>query len=141
MATTLADFGDPVHTDAYVLCVYGQPSGITSTLLRATIPAGPSWKATRTSGFTYTDKLGTAAGVTSITLKTGEDGRASVQLKGEGPNLELPTLPLAPPVTVQLRSRGECWGAGYVSAGVQRNTETEFRGQSSPSGSFLGDLD
>jgi hypothetical protein len=51
-------------------------------------------------------------------------------LKGRGANLALPTLPLAQPVTVQLRSStGVCWDAVY-SAPASRNQSDLFRDKS-----------
>jgi len=138
-ATPLADFGDPVHTDTYALCVYDESQATPRTLLRATVPPGPSWQAMGATGFTYRDNLGSAGGVTRIGLRTGVAGRAKIRvaMTGSHPTLPFPTLPLALPVAVQLRGHGECWGAAYVTAGIKRNTARKFRANSSPSGAFL----
>jgi hypothetical protein len=70
--------------------------------------------------------------VLSATLKVGAaPGVASIKLKGRGPNLPLPTLPLQkdPKVMVALRnSAGACWEADYSTA--QRNDATQFRAKS-----------
>ena len=132
-ATTLADFGDPVHTDAYTLCMYEGPEGTPGTFFQATVPPGTGWQLTGTNGFKYTDKLGTAAGVTGISLKAGTAGKASIKVMGKGSQLQLlPSVKLTLPVTVQLRGHGECWGAEYAPAGVNKNTMTTFRGESAP---------
>jgi hypothetical protein len=135
-ATTLADFGDPVGTDTYTLCFYDdQPS----TLLRAIIPPGTSWRAVGRKGFTYKDKLGVADGVTSVDLKAGAARKAKIVMSAKGYHLTLPALPLPVPLSVQLRGHGECWGASYLQAGVKKNTLNEFVAKSSPSGAFRGD--
>lgn len=138
-ATTLADFGDPLHTDTYALCVYDESHATPSTLFRATVPPGTNWQATGTTGFTYKDNLGGAGGVMRIGLKTSAAGRAKIRVAAMGSHLTLPmpTLPLALPVAVQLRGHGECWGAGYLTAGIKTNTAREFKAKSSPSGAFL----
>jgi hypothetical protein len=138
-ATTLADFGDPVGTDTYTLCFY--ESGQPSTLLHATIPPGTSWRAGG-NGFTYKDKPGVADGVTTVDLKAGAAGKAKIVMSAKGSHLTLPALPLPPlpaPLTVQLRGHGECWGAGYVQAGVKKSTASEFVAKSSASGAFIDD--
>lgn len=130
--TTLADFGNPIATDDYSLCVYDD-SG--STILRATIPSGGTcgakacWKGSST-GFRYIDRSGTAAGIRKANLKAGSDGKASVSVKGKGGNLPVGALPtpLALPLIVQLQRGGHCWAATFSSA--LRNTETKFKARS-----------
>ena len=136
-ATTLADFGDPVHADAYSLCVYDESGATPSTLFSfATVPPGTTWRAGR-NGFTYKDKLGVADGVTAVNLRTGADGKAEIVVSAKGSHLTLPSLPPPLPLTVQLHGHGECWGASYVQAGVKKSTASEFVAKSSPSGAFL----
>jgi cysteine-rich repeat protein len=136
-ATTLADLGDPVHADAYALCLYDVSGTVPNTLYRATLPPGAGWRAARRNGFVYKNKVGVADGVTGITLKAGADGKAKIVVGASGPHLMLPALPLPVPLTVQLRGHAECWGASYLQAGVKKNTASEFVAKSSPSGAFL----
>ena len=131
--TSLSDYGDPTTTTDYTLCVYDSSATGAFLATEVAIPAGgtcgrqPCWHATR-SGFKYGHK----AGVLSATLKVGAaPGVASIKLKGRGPSLPLPTLPLQtdPKVMVALRnSAGACWEADYSTA--QRNDVTEFRAKS-----------
>jgi hypothetical protein len=127
--TTIGDFGDPVTTDTYELCIYdGTPSLIT----HATAPAGglcnvlnpkPCWSA-NAKGFKYSDKDRTPLGVQKITLKAGlVSGDAKIIVNGKGVNLDMPpTFPLVQPVTVQLKnSSGTCWQATY-GAPASKNT-------------------
>jgi hypothetical protein len=141
-ATALADFGDPVHVDGYSLCLYDvEDPENPDTLLHATVSPGTGWRAKGQKGFAYKDKLGVADGVTTVDLQAGADGKARIEVSAKGPHLAFPVellgLPAIPPLAVQLRGHGECWGAGYVQAGVKRNTATRFVANSSPSGAFL----
>ena len=129
---TLADFGDPAATDRYTLCVYDASNGGgPTTRLMVAIPPGPAWHP-KPTGFVYKDKLGTAAGVTGIILEGAAPGKAKITVEASGSNLSLPPLPPIPPVTIQLRSHGLCWGAGYDAAGVKKATNTRFVAKSSP---------
>lgn len=70
------------------------------------------------------DVAPTPDGLTFIRLKPGATGKARVLVRGKGSTLALPTLPLTPPVTVQLHTEhGECWTAAYpvplVNGGVK----------------------
>ncbi|MGH7964806.1 MAG: DUF4215 domain-containing protein [Candidatus Binatia bacterium] len=131
-ATAGSDFGDPTAETAYGLCVY-DASGLQ---LRALAPAAgtckkgkksqPCWKAT-TTGFTYTDAELTPEGLSSVQLKAGAAGKASLTVTGQGKNLDVPVLPLTLPVTVQLQAaNGQCWEAQYTAGGVTKNQPTEF---------------
>jgi hypothetical protein len=134
-ATTLADFGNPLAADDYTLCVYDESGPAPSTLFRATVPAGGTcgskacWKASG-SGYRYSDRAGTAAGIKKVNLKAGTVGRATTAVKGKGGNLPVGALPtpLPLPLTVQLERGGQCWAATFSTA--LRNTETKFKGLS-----------
>ena len=134
VGTMLSDFGDPTTTTAYQLCLYDQPSGASQHELTVAAPAGgtcagkPCWIA-KPTGFTYADKDLTPNGVSHLGLKADGAGGAKIRLKGHGPNLGLPTLPLSPPVAVQLRaSNGQCWGATYSTP--KSNGATLFKAKS-----------
>lgn len=129
-ATTVADFGDPVASDSYVLCLYDD-AGLQATL---EIPAGglcrgrPCWR-TKATGFLYRNKDATPHGVTQLTLKAGDAGRASVQLSAKRPVLPLPPLPsLTGSLEVQLRNQGNgiCWGATFTPP-FDKRTEDQLK--------------
>lgn len=129
-ATTLADFGTPLTTTGYTLCLYDQ-STTAQPLLRALAPAAgtcagkPCWKTIKT-GLKYKDKDLDPDGVLQIGLKAGGTGTSKVIFKGKGVNLLMPTLPLTPKVTVQLRNdAGVCWEAEY-SAPI-KNLSDQFK--------------
>lgn len=118
-ATEFADFGAPDVDDDYVLCVY-DGSISPQPRLRALLPAGAlcaakeCWRTQAGTGYGYADPWRTPEGVKKLRLLAGPDGRAKASLKArEVPGL---SLPLQPPVTVQLQAEnGTCWGAVYSS--------------------------
>jgi 6-phosphogluconolactonase (cycloisomerase 2 family) len=141
--TSTGDFGDPVTTlDDYTLCLYDDGGALA---LEAAVPAGgvckagaPCWQATP-SGVRYVDAERTPDGVLKAVLKAGT-GTGKIVVKAKGDDLPaLPPLPLALPVTVQLRTAdGPCWTASYFPAGVIRSDAALFKGKAgSPSGAFL----
>jgi hypothetical protein len=116
-ATARAEFGDPLAATAYDLCIYDATPML---VLSASIPpAGmcgvkPCWKAAR-HGFVYANKLLMPDGLQQLTLAEGLlDGKARITAKGKGVNLDMPPLPLSPPIRVQLKNTaGVCWEATY----------------------------
>ncbi|MCC6765886.1 MAG: hypothetical protein IT293_14610 [Deltaproteobacteria bacterium] len=130
-ATSKADFGDPVTTDDYVLCLY-DGTGLLATL---TAPAGdvcptkPCW-AEKPKGYQYKDKAATPSGITQLQLSEGAAGKAKIQVKGKGldlPDVDLSTL--TSPLTVQLKpaSGGVCFGATYSFPPVIKNDGVTFK--------------
>ncbi len=133
-ATQTADFGDPLSSDDYALCVF---DGVGDLLFKASAPAGgicgtkPCWKALGIRGYGYKDPLRTPAGVDKISLKAGLQGKAKMQLKGRGDDLAAFGLPLGLPVTAQLQSEnGQCWEATFSAAGTSKNDDTQFKSKS-----------
>ena len=126
--TSKAEFGTPLTTTSYQLCVY---DGTPTLIFDAAIPAGgtcnatnlkPCWKDT-TKGFDYRDKDFSPDGVEQLRLKEGlVAGKAQIQVTAKGAPLDDPTLPFTPPVVVQLHNleSGLCWEAAY-SAPATRN--------------------
>jgi 6-phosphogluconolactonase (cycloisomerase 2 family) len=131
-ATTIADLGDPRAATAYRLCIYDRRSGAASLVLDALAPAGascrgkPCWGSTR-KGFRYVDRGAVRDGLFKLKLKSGDAGKAAALVLGRGDDLRVGSLPLVPPLTVQLRaSGGACWDADYAT--LQRNTAAAVRG-------------
>ncbi|MEO6028797.1 MAG: PQQ-dependent sugar dehydrogenase [Candidatus Binatia bacterium] len=129
-ATSLSDFGDPTRGDGYELCLY-DGNGLVGS---ATAPAaglceGRACWSGRGTGFVYKDRLRTPDGLQSINLRAGDAGRASIQVKGQGAALAMPSLTsLASPLTVQLKSAaGACWAARYSFPPAQKQGATLFR--------------
>ena len=135
--TTLADFGDPLTTTDYNLCIYDQTAGSSSLAFQTTIPAGgvcrnkPCWKKTGSSGFRYKDLDRTASGVDTVILRRGNAGRSQVSVIGRGAQLSFPSsfLPFNQDSTVIVQlsnTAGTCWQDTYRTP-ARRNTSTQFR--------------
>ncbi len=128
--TTLADYGTPLTTTSYQVCIFDQ------TGLRFAIsnPAGgmcagkACWKATGSKGFSYKDKDLTPNGGSQLKLKEGALAKAQIQFTGKGSALALPDLTtLAQPLTVQIQNtNGVCWEAIY-SGPPTSQTSTQFK--------------
>ncbi len=112
----------------WAFCIYrddGSPTLIFDARVDAagTCPIKPCWKSARLGApYAYQDRTGTGSqGVTKIRLRAGNAKRAAIQLKGAGPSLNLPTLPLGPfdNVTAQFANgNGECWESIHTEASV-----------------------
>jgi len=133
--TTMADFGDPLTTTAYGLCIYDGNANLVAT---AAIPAGgtcnaksprPCWRASR-NGYRYVDRDLTPAGIQQLTLRAGVAGKAQIGLKGRGALLDTPDLPIQNlPVRVQLvNAAGQCWEASYST--TLRNQDDRLKAKS-----------
>lgn len=133
-ATTVADFGDPTADDTYVLCVYGE-SGVTSTPIMQAVAladtrcgSGPCWRRAH-SGYSYRNVRREPDGIGAIYLLAGGDEDAYAAVVGKGAHLELPPLPLALPLRVQLQQLdGECWESTFSTA--TKNDERRFEAAS-----------
>jgi hypothetical protein len=142
-ATTKSDFGDPVGTDDYALCIYDA----TGLLFEAEVPAGcPGWARCwkeSSRAFQYRNKQDQyfeqqqfpPDGVRKALLKSGGDRKAAVVVQGKGCNifrntpLEDGLDALASPVTVQLQRSGAstCWGAVYSFPPSHRHDDLHFK--------------
>jgi len=123
-ATALADFGDPLGTSGYDLCLYDD-SGV---LWSARLPGGVGWKTTGTRGFKYKAPSKTAA-VRSLKLKAGEPGKAQIQWKAKGAAVAPPLLPPTGATVAQLRSdTGTCWEARYTTP--KKSTPETYKAKS-----------
>jgi hypothetical protein len=116
-ATTKPEFGAPLTTDDYTLCIYDNGSPIAE----ATAPAGgtcdgnPCWIDTGAI-FRYHDTDLTPQGVQKLQLQPGDAGSAKILFRGKGQPLDMPDLgAITGPLDVQLikSSGGVCWGATF----------------------------
>ncbi len=116
-ATAKPDFGDPLATTGYDLCVYDAG---TLVMGAAAPPAGlcpktPCWRS-RKHGFTYADRTRTPNGLKGITLRAGGAGKSRIAVSGKGSALPLPNLAnVTGPVDVQLQRSdgGPCFGTRF----------------------------
>ncbi len=136
-ATTAADFGDPVASDAYRLCVYQGTSPFVTLSTDVPIPAGgvcsgkPCWKALGTppgaKGFQYKHKTRG-----SLALKPGADGKAQIKLVAKGAAAILPALPVySLPLRVQLHAPSTCWETTFDTTIKNEPEKLQAKGPSS----------
>lgn len=134
-ATTIAEYGNPVTTASYVICIYDSSINPQPLLSRAAPFDGicngkPCWTAKPTSD-QYGDKFLTPDGIKKVLLKEGlVDGKPKVQVQGSGIFIQPPALPLTLPVTVQVKNTqtGVCWDAVYSTA--SKNDAAQFKAKS-----------
>jgi cysteine-rich repeat protein len=127
-ATPKADFGDPVNTDDYVLCLYaGGALQMSAEIPKGGTCAGNACWASTGSGYKYKDAELTPDGISKVLLKGSErPGSAKIQVKGKGAALDLPApASLASPVRVQLSNGPTCWEAVF-SAPFKTQDTTEL---------------
>jgi len=125
-ATAKSDFGDPLTSTDYQLCIYDAAG---RTVAHASAPAGggcgerPCWSASATK-FSYRRRD------LRLTLRANGAGKAAIAVRGRGLLLDLAALPADQPLTVQLKnSDGICWEAVY-SAPAKQNDTARFRDRS-----------
>jgi hypothetical protein len=131
-AVTKAEFGNPVLTDTYELCIYS--NGLLTT---ASAPPGgtcdkkgvkPCWK-DFSKGYKYKDSLTTPQGLSNLQLKEGAEGKSKVKVTGKGERLSLPDFgAITGELIVQLvnNSTGECFDAGFVQP-FKKHTDTQIK--------------
>jgi hypothetical protein len=115
-ATTKPEFGDPIATDSYTLCIYEDDELKQAYDLRQACGTEPCWK-DRPDGFSYHDAERSPHGLLKAKLQAGSQGSAKVKIKGKGDNLPLPVFsqPIGV-IEVQLQQSGSnvCWGATFT---------------------------
>jgi len=126
-ATSMADYGDPLASTNYELCVFDANG---HTIGRAGAPPGRGWRRSSTQ-FTYRSADHPVSGKGSsfkLRLRQGPTGRARIIAQGNGVALDLQPLPATQPITVQIKNNDDppqCWEATY-SAPARRNTSGQF---------------
>lgn len=122
-ATALADFGAPLTTTDYVLCIYDQsarPQPVVGNLALA----GTGWQARQTG---YKRYYPPSRPLRQILLHAGADGKAKILAHGDSDTIEQ-ILPFVAPVVVQLQtSTGTCWETTLPSP--SRNDGARFEGK------------
>jgi hypothetical protein len=129
-ATDASEFGDPVHTTQYGLCMYAGTSA--AEVASFSIPAGSRWTASR-RGFTYADPSRAADGVAKIALQGSRSDHARAVLNARGGNVPPLGLTgaLATPVVVQLVNNETtiCLESVFDGAAVLKNEPGKFEGR------------
>jgi cysteine-rich repeat protein len=130
------DFGDPLDTDEYDLCIY-HDDGSQPLLFGARAPAGgtcdgkPCWVTKDNGTSKYLNKAGTPSGMRKVVLVPGADGKAKILTLGKGIELTLPSLPLPLPALAQLQRIGQpdCWETTFSTTGQIANDTEMFKGK------------
>lgn len=123
-AASASPFPDPTASARYQLCVYGGSLALdvaTPDAPRCARDERPCWRS-----FAAGYKLAApGGGLSSVTLARSGGGRRIV-VRGGGPLLDAPYLPVAGSggVVVQLQdgATGRCWGAHFPATAIRRNT-------------------
>jgi cysteine-rich repeat protein len=134
--TTQMEFGSPMTSTSYDVCVY---AGTTIPLVALDVPVGPAhWALTGLNGATgykYVDAAALSTGLQKVILKGSAVNRAKVVVQGTGLYLPDPALGgLATPVTIQLQpSEGSlCFESTFALGNVIINSGTQFKAKKLP---------
>jgi uncharacterized delta-60 repeat protein len=121
------DWGVPSNNTSYALCLF---SG-SSLVSEHPIAAGAGWSSARDWKLKR-DPITSPGGISSAVLASagGYPGKAKIKVKGKGPLLAPPALPLATPVRVQLVSSiSKCFEATYTTPLVTTAERFKAKGQ------------
>lgn len=124
-ALSQMDLADPTADTSYALCVY---AGTANALVGdASLPPGPSWSELGAKGYKFKGR--SPDGIAVALLKGGAAGKSSALVNGRGAALPDQPLPVAYPVTVQLKKDGSplCLESTFTDADEVRNTTTQFK--------------
>ena len=131
LTTPKADYGDPLGSDDFAVCLYDQGVLLTSvTADHGGLCAGkPCW-ASKPTSFLYKDKDLTPTGTQTLQLVEGlADGKAKIKVKAKGVPLSMPDLSaLVGPIDIQLHRSGggPCFGSTF-SAPFLKNDGVTFK--------------
>ena len=131
--TTQPDFGDPLATTTYALCVYDHTGGVPALATTLEVPPNSLWQDRSPKGWKYKDKTLAVDGIQKIQLKPGTAGKSKAQLMARGTNIPMPTPVGAdryfaqdPAVIVQLvNSDGVCWTSEFNAA--KKNAGDQYK--------------
>lgn len=124
-AVDRTELADPQSSASYALCVF---AGTANALIAdATLPPGPGWSAVGSKGYKF--KGLSPDGLSLAVLKGGAAGKSKAVVKGKGPALPDPVLPVTYPVTVQLRKGGSplCLESIFTGVDEQENSAAQFK--------------
>ena len=134
-AIALGDFGTPIGSTSYALCIYDEAGGVPSNAYHGQPPGGcgtaACWTPSSTTGCKFKSKTGAPDGITNLLLKAGAADKAKVEVSAGKLDLALSPFPLQQSrrVVAQVRtSTGQCWGATFSTA--TKNTATKFSAKS-----------
>jgi hypothetical protein len=109
-AVMAADFGTPVTTTGFSVCVLDDLAGTPRIAAEVVVPSGANWTAQAT-GFRHRNADRTLL----AKLRGGQPGRPRISIVAKTPALAGSPLPLTSPVVVRLQRRDApgCWEATF----------------------------
>lgn len=138
--TAVADFGNPLTSTRYALCVYDEVGGTPQLSASASLAPGstcaggsPCWLALGARGYRFQGGAAPPNGIVKVRLRAHNDGSARVQVLGKGAALSLPVpangrlLQEDPAVVVQLvtdQVPATCWEAVFSTAAAKSSGDT-----------------
>ena len=133
----LAEFGNPLASTAYAVCLYDETALVAGLALDVRVAPGAGWHGVGdlpVRGWSFRDSTLAQNGAQKLLVKGGKPGKDALLFKGRGANLSLPAAASASQlfhqqddVTVQLVSdTGACWGAVYQPSEVTRNDAASY---------------
>jgi 6-phosphogluconolactonase (cycloisomerase 2 family) len=133
-----ADLGHPLDgaSDA-ALCVYDARGQLVRIVAPGSAPCPGDrscWQQRAAADFRYTDSKAARDGIKLVKLSERRPMDVRLGVEARGQNLDLPTLPMIGPVSVQLQisdgATSSCWGASYSAS--SRNFTLQYRATSDP---------
>lgn len=132
--TPFADFGDPIGTHTYALCIYDTVADTPTLVSEIVVPPSTNWSVRGADkGYKYKDSAALAAGVKSMVMTAGVGTKAKVIVKAKGADLPLPgpvgATYFAQDSSVILQlvgGQGKCWSTGFVTS-AQKNDASTFK--------------
>ena len=122
------DFGDPLDSTNYRLCLYDEVAGAPTLALEAAAPAGPLWSA-NSKGLKFKGTGGPGQ-LKQLKVRAG----SKLKLKAKGKGIALPDLPVTQDSEVRLQVRndlGTCWEGRY-EAPASKSDDGRFVDRSAP---------
>jgi hypothetical protein len=121
-ATSKPDFGNPLGTDHYALCIYNAGTLVGSSIAEA----GAEWE-DQSAGYKQKDKTASPFGALKVQLRAGDAGQAKIGYNGRGTGLVMPDVSsLTGPIDIQLIHAADatCWGATFTAPFKQNDGVT-----------------
>jgi hypothetical protein len=120
---TQTDLGDPLSDTSYVWCIYDAAAGVPALVGELAITPNDNWTNKSPKGFHFGDRLVRMGGLRQLKMRTGDSGKASVQMRAFGEQLVLPLeagggayFDADSAVTVQLVNGDSlCWESSFAS--------------------------
>jgi hypothetical protein len=117
----MEDFGNPMTTTNYVMCIYDETANVPSLVLQAEAVAGGNWTRLPGSGFRYRSRARSSdtGSLSILRLRAGSAGRARITAISRGDRLNLARMPSGAFCAFSRDPMGRCMLAGDTRVTVQ----------------------